>query len=160
MSDPHRKRVLGKVVVTGAARGQGPAESEALTREGARVIATDIDPAAGCRHLDVSRGEEWAALAAELEDMYGQVNDSGWRRSRNPFGVHGTPGALGALGALDGGHGLLHGLDVRGVGPVVRGIGVHADQPVASNALEVKGRGARSGPDCRDGPGLRVSTGR
>ena len=30
-------------MVTGAARGQGAAEAEALTREGARVIATDVD---------------------------------------------------------------------------------------------------------------------
>ncbi|MYS51225.1 3-oxoacyl-ACP reductase, partial [Streptomyces sp. SID6013] len=36
MSEPHGKRLLGKVVVvTGAARGQGAAEAEALTREGA-----------------------------------------------------------------------------------------------------------------------------
>ncbi|MFH9733254.1 SDR family NAD(P)-dependent oxidoreductase [Streptomyces sp. NPDC017260] len=75
MSDPHPKRLLGKVVVvTGAARGQGAAESDALTREGARVIATDIEPAAGCRRLDVTSGEEWAALAAELEDRYGRVH--------------------------------------------------------------------------------------
>ncbi|MER7057374.1 SDR family oxidoreductase [Streptomyces sp. NPDC000351] len=75
MSDPHPKRLLGKVVVvTGAARGQGAAESDALTREGARVIATDIEPAAGCRRLDVTSGEEWAALAAELEDRHGRVH--------------------------------------------------------------------------------------
>ncbi|WP_053636796.1 SDR family NAD(P)-dependent oxidoreductase [Streptomyces sp. XY152] len=55
MSDLHPKRLLGKVVVvTGAARGQGAAEAEALTREGARVIATDAAPEGGCRRLDVT----------------------------------------------------------------------------------------------------------
>lgn len=41
MSDPCPKRLLGRVVVvTGAARDQGAAEAEALTREGAHVTAT------------------------------------------------------------------------------------------------------------------------
>ena len=35
MSEPHPRRLLGKVVVvTGAARGQGAAEADLLTREG------------------------------------------------------------------------------------------------------------------------------
>ncbi|MFF7445961.1 MULTISPECIES: SDR family oxidoreductase [unclassified Streptomyces] len=86
MSDLRRQRLLGKVVVvTGAARGQGAAEAEALAREGARVIATDLTPDGKCRRLDVSSSEEWAALAAELRDRYGQVyglvNNAGvtWR---------------------------------------------------------------------------------
>ncbi|MET4656459.1 3alpha(or 20beta)-hydroxysteroid dehydrogenase [Streptomyces sp. PvP037] len=75
MSDLHPKRLLGKVVVvTGAARGQGAAEAEALTREGARVIATDATEAPGCRRLDVTREQDWAALAAELREAYGQVH--------------------------------------------------------------------------------------
>ncbi|MFI8949667.1 SDR family NAD(P)-dependent oxidoreductase [Streptomyces sp. NPDC053750] len=75
MSDLHPKRLLGKViVVTGAARGQGAAEADALTREGARVIATDVTPEAGCRRLDVSSDEEWAELATELREAYGQVH--------------------------------------------------------------------------------------
>jgi len=75
VSDLYRKRLLGKVVVvTGAARGQGAAEAEALTREGARVIATDIEPAEGCRRLDVTNEQEWAGLAAELREAYGQVH--------------------------------------------------------------------------------------
>ncbi|MFG3289245.1 SDR family NAD(P)-dependent oxidoreductase [Streptomyces sp. NPDC048179] len=69
------KRLLGKVVVvTGAARGQGAAEAEALTREGARVIATDVAEAPGCRRLDVTSDKEWAALAAELQESYGRVH--------------------------------------------------------------------------------------
>ncbi|MER5219763.1 SDR family NAD(P)-dependent oxidoreductase [Streptomyces flaveus] len=69
------KRLLGKVVVvTGAAGGQGAAEVEALAREGARVIATDIAEAPGCRRLDVSNEEDWARLAAELRTEFGQVH--------------------------------------------------------------------------------------
>ncbi|MER6179651.1 SDR family oxidoreductase [Streptomyces sp. NPDC001652] len=68
-------RLPGKVVVvTGAARGQGAAEAETLTRQGARVIATDITDAPGCRRLDVTSDEEWAGLAAELRESYGQVH--------------------------------------------------------------------------------------
>jgi 3alpha(or 20beta)-hydroxysteroid dehydrogenase len=75
VSDLLPKRLLGKVVVvTGAARGQGAAEAEALTREGARVIATDVTPERDCRRLDVSSDGEWAALAAELREAYGEVH--------------------------------------------------------------------------------------
>ncbi|MFE9628399.1 SDR family NAD(P)-dependent oxidoreductase [Streptomyces sp. NPDC006527] len=75
MTDLHPKRLLGKlVVVTGAARGQGAAEAEALTREGARVIAADVTEAPGCRRLDVSSERDWAELAAELREAYGQVH--------------------------------------------------------------------------------------
>ncbi|MGX1541081.1 SDR family NAD(P)-dependent oxidoreductase [Streptomyces adustus] len=75
MSDLHPERLLGKVVVvTGAARGQGAAEAEALVREGARVIATDVTSSEGCRRLDVTGEQDWAELAAELEETYGQVH--------------------------------------------------------------------------------------
>jgi 3alpha(or 20beta)-hydroxysteroid dehydrogenase len=68
-------RLVGKVVVvTGAARGQGAAEVEALTREGARVIPTDVTPQGECRRLDVTSEDEWAQLAAELGDLYGEVH--------------------------------------------------------------------------------------
>ncbi|MFJ4616955.1 SDR family NAD(P)-dependent oxidoreductase [Streptomyces sp. NPDC088812] len=75
MTAPHPGRLLGKVVVvTGAARGQGAAEAEALTREGARVIATDVDPGDGCRRLDVTSEQDWADLAADLREAYGEVH--------------------------------------------------------------------------------------
>ncbi|MBC7271613.1 MAG: SDR family oxidoreductase [Streptomyces sp.] len=75
MSERRSRRLLGKVVVvTGAARGQGAAEAEALTREGARVIATDVRPEGACRRLDVTSAQEWADLAAELRESYGQVH--------------------------------------------------------------------------------------
>ncbi|MGW2567411.1 SDR family oxidoreductase [Streptomyces sp. NPDC001537] len=75
MSGPGRKRLLGRVVVvTGAAGGQGAAEAEALAGEGARVIATDVTEGPGCRRLDVTSAQDWAGLAAELRESYGQVH--------------------------------------------------------------------------------------
>ncbi|MFF4686986.1 SDR family NAD(P)-dependent oxidoreductase [Streptomyces sp. NPDC001307] len=75
MTDLHPKRLLGRVVVvTGAAGGQGAAEAEALTREGARVIATDVSESPGCRRLDVTNEKDWAELAADLREAYGQVH--------------------------------------------------------------------------------------
>ncbi|MGW7497098.1 SDR family NAD(P)-dependent oxidoreductase [Streptomyces luteogriseus] len=75
MTSLHAKRLAGKVVVvTGAAGGQGAGEAEALTREGARVIAADVTEAPGCRRLDVTSEKDWAELAAELNEAYGQVH--------------------------------------------------------------------------------------
>ncbi|WP_369227084.1 SDR family NAD(P)-dependent oxidoreductase [Streptomyces sp. R39] len=85
-------RLLGRVVVvTGAAGGQGAAEAEALTREGARVIATDVTQAPGCRRLDVTSEKDWAELAADLREAYGQVhglvNNAGITRRARIDGV-------------------------------------------------------------------------
>ncbi|WP_327174493.1 SDR family oxidoreductase [Streptomyces sp. NBC_01335] len=75
MTDPRSRRLLGKVVVvTGAARGQGAAEARLLTLEGARVIPTDVTGAPGCRRLDVTSETDWAELADELRESYGQVH--------------------------------------------------------------------------------------
>ncbi|WP_327585998.1 SDR family oxidoreductase [Nonomuraea sp. NBC_00507] len=68
-------RLLGKVVVvTGAARGQGAAEAAALAREGAQVLATDVEATGDCRRLDVTSEQDWARLAADLRESYGQVH--------------------------------------------------------------------------------------
>jgi 3alpha(or 20beta)-hydroxysteroid dehydrogenase len=86
-------RVQGKVIViTGAAGGQGAAEANALTAEGAKVIATDVkepieDLADGVefRHLDVGSQESWGELAAWLRSehpvVHGLINNAGitWR---------------------------------------------------------------------------------
>jgi len=69
------KGLDGKVVVvTGAARGQGAAEVEALASAGAVVVATDVTEAAGCLRLDVTDAKEWAALAEGLRCQYGEVH--------------------------------------------------------------------------------------
>lgn len=66
--------LTGKVVVvTGAARGQGAAEVDALAAAGAMVVATDVLPFDG-RHLDVTSAEEWAALAAWVAAEHGRVD--------------------------------------------------------------------------------------
>jgi 3alpha(or 20beta)-hydroxysteroid dehydrogenase len=73
-------RVDGKVVVvTGAAGGQGAAESRHLAAEGATVIATDLErpalgPAIEARSLDVTSAGAWAQLAAWLRDRHGRVD--------------------------------------------------------------------------------------
>src|SRR5437588_168614 len=80
----HVPRVAGKVVVvTGAARGQGRAEALALAREGAMVVATDVEEVtaqAGLpgdvtyRRLDVSRPEDWRELGEWLRVRHGRVD--------------------------------------------------------------------------------------
>ena len=88
VSNENTQRLAGKVVVvTGAARGQGAAEARALTRAGARVVATDVRPEGEVRRLDVSSESDWAAPAAELKESYreihGLVNNAGTiRRER------------------------------------------------------------------------------
>jgi len=69
------------VVVTGAARGQGAVEVEALAAAGARVVATDVldfeSPAPDGvtqRHLDVTDESAWSALAEWLAQEHGRVD--------------------------------------------------------------------------------------
>jgi NAD(P)-dependent dehydrogenase (short-subunit alcohol dehydrogenase family) len=68
----------GKVgIITGAASGIGAATSRVLAREGARLVLTDIDDAAGAAlaedigatylHLDVSEEDGWPAVVAAAE---------------------------------------------------------------------------------------------
>jgi len=84
------------VVVTGAARGQGAAEAEALARAGAIVVATDVLDEEGrqlekelqvegldvsYRHLDVSDPAHWTELVDWLRSgpgaVHGLVNNAG-----------------------------------------------------------------------------------
>ncbi|MDT0615105.1 SDR family NAD(P)-dependent oxidoreductase [Streptomyces lancefieldiae] len=169
MSDLHPKRLLGKVVVvTGAARGQGAAEAEALTREGARVIATDIRPEGDCRRLDVTSEGDWSDLAAELEESYGQVhglvNNAGitWRarvsdvRAEDFDRVH----AVNVTGALLG---IQHLAPLMPPGSSIVNVGssaaLTAHYPVAYTASKWGLRGLSRTAALELGPcGIRVNT--
>ncbi|MGW0819196.1 SDR family NAD(P)-dependent oxidoreductase [Streptomyces viridiviolaceus] len=169
MSDLHAKRLLGRVVVvTGAARGQGAAEAEALTLEGARVIATDVEPAEGCRRLDVTDDQEWAALAAELREAYGQVhglvNNAGitWRarvgevRAEDMARVH----AVNVTGPLLG---IQHLTPLMPPGSAVVNVGssaaLTAHYPVAYTTSKWALRGLSRTAALELGPrGIRVNT--
>ncbi|MEU6180057.1 SDR family NAD(P)-dependent oxidoreductase [Streptomyces coeruleorubidus] len=169
MTDLHPKRLLGKViVVTGAARGQGAAEAEALTREGARVIATDVTDAPGCRRLDVTSEKDWAELAADLEEAYGQVhglvNNAGvtWRarlddvRPEDMARVH----AVNVTGPLLG---IQHLLPLMRPGASIVNVGssaaLTAHYPVAYTASKWALRGLSATAAMELGPrGIRVNT--
>jgi len=83
-------RVAGKVaIVTGAAKGLGRADSEALAREGAVVVMTDVDDAGKSvaeeiaaatgstvvfKQQDVTSEDRWAELVGEVESEFGGVD--------------------------------------------------------------------------------------
>jgi 3alpha(or 20beta)-hydroxysteroid dehydrogenase len=85
-AEPGERADVGKldgkvVVVTGAARGQGAAEVDALAAAGAQVVATDVldfaEPgAAGVTqwNLDVTDEAGWASLAEWLGAEHGRVD--------------------------------------------------------------------------------------
>lgn len=98
-------RVRGKVaLVTGAASGLGKADAEALVREGARVVLTDIDEAGGQAlaaelnarapgsslflRQDVSSEARWQEVYAEVRSRFGGlhvlVNNAGMVRIGTP----------------------------------------------------------------------------
>ncbi|WP_043260449.1 SDR family oxidoreductase [Streptomyces hokutonensis] len=163
------RRLVGKVVVvTGAAGGQGAAEAEALTREGAHVIATDVSEAPGCRRLDVSSDKEWAELAAELRESYGRVhglvNNAGitWRarigdvRPEDMARVH----AVNVTGPLLG---IQHLTPLMGPGASIVNVGssaaLTAHYPVAYTTSKWALRGLSRTAAMELGPsGIRVNT--
>ncbi|WP_406089005.1 SDR family NAD(P)-dependent oxidoreductase [Streptomyces sp. NBC_01013] len=169
MNEGYSKRLLGKVVVvTGAARGQGAAEAVALAGEGARVIATDATDAPGCRRLDVSSEQDWAELAAELREKYGQVhglvNNAGitWRarigevRPEDMARVH----AVNVTGPLLG---IQHVTPLMPVGSSIVNVGssaaLTAHYPVAYTTSKWALRGLSKTAALELGPrGIRVNT--
>ena len=75
-------------LVTGAAQGQGAAHVEALAREGAKVLATDVLDDSGAaladrlaadglkvlyQHMDVASPEDWHRAVGEVSDSWGPV---------------------------------------------------------------------------------------
>ncbi|GAA2923175.1 SDR family oxidoreductase [Streptomyces enissocaesilis] len=169
MNDPRPQRLLGKVVVvTGAARGQGAAEAEALAREGAHVIATDVTESPGCRRLDVSNEKDWAELAAELREAHGQVhglvNNAGitWRarlgdvRPEDMARVH----AVNVTGPLLG---IQHLAPLMPTGASIVNVGssaaLTAHCPVAYTTSKWALRGLSKAASLELGPrGIRVNT--
>ncbi|MFF7259219.1 SDR family NAD(P)-dependent oxidoreductase [Streptomyces sp. NPDC008159] len=164
-----RGRLAGKVVVvTGAARGQGAAEAEALAGEGARVVATDARPEGDCRRLDVTSEREWTELAAWLRASYGQVhglvNNAGvtWRarvgdvRPEDFARVH----AVNVTGPLLG---IQHLAPLMPPGSAVVNVGSSAaltgHYPVAYTASKWALRGLSKAAATELGPrGIRVNT--
>lgn len=78
-------QVDGKVaLVTGAASGIGAATARTLAREGAKVVVTDLDDAAGQTiaseigghyiHHDVTDEDGWKAVAADTEKRFGRLD--------------------------------------------------------------------------------------
>lgn len=80
-------RLQGKVaIVTGASRGMGSSHATRFVAEGAKVVLTDINAAAGqaladslgpnalfCQQ-DVTRSEDWQKVVAAAEAKFGPVN--------------------------------------------------------------------------------------
>jgi len=83
-------RLAGKVaLISGGARGQGAAEAETFTKEGAKVVFGDILDAEGQQveaairakggeatyvHLDVSREADWEKAVRATVDRYGKLD--------------------------------------------------------------------------------------
>jgi 3-oxoacyl-[acyl-carrier protein] reductase len=98
-------RVADKVIiVTGAGSGIGEGIARRLAEEGATVIASDIDTAAGERVVrdiraaggraeaigcDVTRGADWAALIGATVERHARldvvVNNAGWTHRNRPL---------------------------------------------------------------------------
>ena len=81
-------RLDGKTaLVTGAAQGIGYAIAAAFIEAGARVLLTDKNETSGAaaatalgaefKRLDVSREEDWAAVAADRDSLDILVNNAG-----------------------------------------------------------------------------------
>jgi 3alpha(or 20beta)-hydroxysteroid dehydrogenase len=67
--------LAGRVVlITGAARGQGAAETAAVEAEGGVAVATDVEAGDGVGRLDVSRPQDWARVVAGIRREHGRLD--------------------------------------------------------------------------------------
>lgn len=74
------------ILITGAARGQGAAETELLSALGARIVACDVLDADGdaladrlggsvsYRRLDVTDAAAWTSLVADVASAFGRID--------------------------------------------------------------------------------------
>ena len=78
-------RVAGKIaLVTGGAKGLGEADARVLAAEGAKVVLTDLDEAAGqavadaiggvFKAQDVTDEARWQEIIAEIKDKFGALH--------------------------------------------------------------------------------------
>ncbi|HZR87936.1 MAG TPA: glucose 1-dehydrogenase [Bradyrhizobium sp.] len=88
--EPAKRRVEGKVaLVTGAASGIGRSATLMLAREGARLVATDVQDEKGARlladlrafgseadyhHHDVTSEDDWRAVIARTKARFGRLD--------------------------------------------------------------------------------------
>lgn len=81
------RRLAGKVaIITGAAQGMGEAHARLFVEEGARVVLTDVNEAAGAALADelgddalfvahdVSSAADWTRVVEQAEDRFGTVS--------------------------------------------------------------------------------------
>ncbi|MEZ0052978.1 3alpha(or 20beta)-hydroxysteroid dehydrogenase [Mycobacterium sp. MAA66] len=84
---PPESRMEGKVaIITGAASGMGAACAQRFAAEGANIVMTDVNMAAGQEgaaklgpravfiRQDIAQQDSWARVVAEAEDHFGPVN--------------------------------------------------------------------------------------
>ena len=135
-------RLAGKTaLVTAAAQGIGRATVELFVREGATVIATDINQALlsslqGCKtcKLDVTRSEDIAALAAEVGAIDVLFNCAGYVHDGNILNCDRQAWdfsfALNVTASYEMARAFLPGMLARGQGSIIN---------MASAASSVKG---------------------
>lgn len=141
----------GKVaIVTGAARGLGAAAAEALAREGATVVLTDVLASveetadlirrAGCRakamHHDVTSDADWKNVVAESVAAFGEVSVLVNNAGINLPGVIDDIEAEAAKHVMDVNHfGAYRG--IRAVLPSMRRAGGGAIINISSNSTRM-----------------------
>jgi NAD(P)-dependent dehydrogenase (short-subunit alcohol dehydrogenase family) len=150
-------RLAGKVVlVSGAAGGKGLALGRTLSREGARIIMSDVKEDAVARNaaefspdvvrsipLDVSKEDEWAEAVAFTTETYGRMDvlvNSARKISRDnletcPIESWKEQFAVNLDGALLGIRHALPALRASGAGSIVNVVSISAVEPFLAGSL-------------------------